>query len=518
MEAKKDYIYRHDPDHKKRPEGGGWEKTEKGWSKGTGEKGRADDEQKNHVPSSPHHLNFMQSLEEASKNVRGFVSRDIADCREASDTVKRKYGDHRTDYSKIDDMIVGFADMKKPRVAHQLSALIGYRYNLPPDFRMTGKPPVPKDINLLRSLDRYITREQKILKSAGIVNEDDTVTLFRNTDENQIDAVELGESTSYRGSNIESWTTRSDLNWRPGGRVTMKVMARIPLKYCIASCVGRERAFMKKQECEVMVCGTFVKEALYVGHGTIEMPGIEQAYLNEVEDNISRHLESQKKDAASKTSSRKAVFAAREILKIAKEILKDTSVTSYKNNAAQRPNHEEMTMSRKKKNEKPITERISPLYLKFYNQTHSAYKALELMDKYRKEHGIKLPPPPNPTVEEMLELDKEEAKRKWEACGIPWDEEEYYREYLTEEEYEERSRALGEIDERRCASWEKDQAAGMSWDEHWEKYKREHPEEKPYQLSEEGYAEWKKAVAAGVTWDDFWERYQKSHPWEKLGW
>ena len=34
--AGRDYIY--DPDHKKRPEGGGWEKTEKGWTKKKREK------------------------------------------------------------------------------------------------------------------------------------------------------------------------------------------------------------------------------------------------------------------------------------------------------------------------------------------------------------------------------------------------------------------------------------------------------------------------------------------------
>lgn len=36
--AVKDYEYVYDPDHKKRPSGGGWQKTEKGWQKGKQEK------------------------------------------------------------------------------------------------------------------------------------------------------------------------------------------------------------------------------------------------------------------------------------------------------------------------------------------------------------------------------------------------------------------------------------------------------------------------------------------------
>ena len=477
------YRYTHDPEHRKRPD---WaeNRTQKGWSRGRlKRKKRVEEKPKESEPAgqagqTPRPLEFIRSLDEASRNVRDFITRDIADYKKAVRLAEKRGGDRRASNPEIDEMIVGFADKKKPKVAHQLSALLGYRFNLPPDFRMKGKPIPRRDEWLLAELDEYSRFEQEILRNAGIVNADDTVTLFRNTDDEQIELVELGKNSPYRGSNIESWTTRPNLDWKPRGRITMKVTARVPLKYCIASCIGRDRPFMKKEECEVMVCGAFVKEVVYVGHGSIEIPLIERNYLDEVRENIRRRVEGQKRKTPERTAHAAALFAARWLLRAARELLEIPRISPVHLIYGQSPSQaEELNM--KKKNEKPITERISPLYLKFLKKTNNAFKAFELMKKYDEEHGIKPPPLKPMNVEGLLELDKEEAKRKWEAAGIPWDEEEYYREDPPEVEAAKEAE-LRRIGESRRAAWAKAKAAGIEWDVFWKQYKKEHPEEKKY--------------------------------------
>ena len=133
--------------------------------------------------------------------------------------------------------------------------------------------------------------EQEIIRATGIVDNDGMVTLFRNTDERQLEnsTTEFNHIGRYKGNNLESWTTKPNLNWNTNGRNTKKVMAKIPLHACIASCIGRELyPFESKEECEIMVCGAFIKKVTYVGTDKVEIPDVLDKYLEGIKENMER--------------------------------------------------------------------------------------------------------------------------------------------------------------------------------------------------------------------------------------
>ena len=69
--------YRYDPEHKHKPQGGGWQKTEKGWSKVKKEDGGGN------VPS-PAMTEKQKTLERLSQNEVWKVRRDVAKNTSAS--------------------------------------------------------------------------------------------------------------------------------------------------------------------------------------------------------------------------------------------------------------------------------------------------------------------------------------------------------------------------------------------------------------------------------------------------
>ena len=115
-----------------------------------------------------------------------------------------------------------------------------------------------------------------------MVDDDGYITLFRNTDENQFENQTIphfGQKGNYSGNNIESWTTNPDLEWEG-----TKVMAKVPITSCIASCIGRRtNPFMKTDECEIMVCGKEIPQVTAIGRGgKITVKKIRTSYLSKI--------------------------------------------------------------------------------------------------------------------------------------------------------------------------------------------------------------------------------------------
>ena len=325
-----DYEYVYDPEHKNRPRGQGWYLTEKGWARGR-------NQEQGHVPSrvihnpsvmkpTPGFLKIIGQIANTRQNVEAFVTSKITDGFIISKEVTSKFGNHRNNFRKIDDLIVGFADKQKPQVAHQLSTLMGYMFGLSPDFRNNGKPHLRYNEEILNQIKKYASREQEILRMTGLVNDDDTITLFRNTDEKQLPSLEhrLGKSETYLGNNFESWSTNPDLKFSPDGTVKIKVMVKVPLSACIATCIGRkERPFMFKDsnECEIMVCGAFIREVTCVGDSEKGINSkARNSYLTKIQSNMQRFSRQNEKKQASLSQRQKL---AREILEIAKNILNE---------------------------------------------------------------------------------------------------------------------------------------------------------------------------------------------------
>ena len=163
----------------------------------------------------------------------------------------------------------------------------------------------------------------------GLVNEDDTITLFRNTDNNQISSRYSNSEidTPYKGNNIESWTTNPGLTYYDSKEEKVKnktkIMAKVPLSACIASCVGREDRPFKYYdhcECEVMVCGAFIRNYMIVGdakHG-IKEKNILDDYLKKSQSNMKRFSAQHKNKKASVYSTS---FDNARINRIARKIV-----------------------------------------------------------------------------------------------------------------------------------------------------------------------------------------------------
>lgn len=43
-----------------------------------------------------------------------------------------------------------------------------------------------------------------------------------------------------------------------------------------------------RHECEIMVCGAFVEEVMYVGMGRVEVPALKRKYFSKVGENLKR--------------------------------------------------------------------------------------------------------------------------------------------------------------------------------------------------------------------------------------
>ena len=211
----------------------------------------------------------------------------------ASEQVIAELGDLRDVHQRFDNMIIKFADNKMAKFSSAISSIMGYVFALSPDFRNRGKKIMNYNDSLIRSVEEYIIFEQEVIRMTGLVNDDDTITLFRNTDARQFlsEDHEFGSRVKYKGNNFESWTTNPNLTLSIDDKHKMKICARVPLHACVASCIGRKkgREFMYKDdgECEIMVCGTFVESALIVGDMTgIKLPGFRENYLNECKNNM----------------------------------------------------------------------------------------------------------------------------------------------------------------------------------------------------------------------------------------
>ena len=228
------------------------------------------------------------------KDVENFATSGMTDFMEASKEVASQKGNHRSKHEKLDKLVIGFADRKMKRTGHQLSAMLAYLYHLSPDFRNEGQPFPNFTEEEKQSAREYIAGEQEIVRMTGLANKDNTITLFRNTDEKQLGKgnSKTGYRGNYRGNNLESWTTNPDLGIAIDGQPKSKVMANIPLYAVVASCIGREKGkdfeFKDKGECEIMVCGAFVKDVIVVG----DNKGIDAkkriSYLKGVKRNMQR--------------------------------------------------------------------------------------------------------------------------------------------------------------------------------------------------------------------------------------
>ena len=290
-----EYEYEHDPNHKKHIGEPGWHLTKRGESRGTDKKDGGPQKPTKVIPYRP--LIAVPSTElrhavlENSKNAREFVTSGFPDFQECVDEVVSRYGNHRMELNDVNNLIIDFADKKMKEAGHILSTYLAYRHNLSPDFRVDTNNIPRYDKRFAERLDKYIRREQEIISKTGLVNEDGTITLFRNTDEHQADfsSALLNDKIQYKGNNLESLTTNIDLNWNTNGRHTKKVMAKIPLYACIASCVGRnEKPFMTKKQCEIMVCGAFIPKVRYVGSDGVDIPEIYENYIENTKENMER--------------------------------------------------------------------------------------------------------------------------------------------------------------------------------------------------------------------------------------
>ncbi len=322
------YEYIHDPQHKNKPSGEGWYLTDNGWARGSNKDSGGEHEPskviKNEtrtIPSQEH----CKKIERSSKDINTFVASGMTNCFSAADEVISQNENHRSSCKDFDDLIYGFADANKAKVSPILSAMTGYIYHLSPDFRNEGKPIPDYNDDEIKKAKRYIAGEQEILRMTGLVNEDDTITLFRNTDDKQIRAKNTKSPTdiSYRGNNIESWSTNPSLKHSDDDKLKKKIMAKVPLSACIASCIGRRvKPFMfrNKGECEVMVCGAFVKKIFIVGDSKkgVKNKSVRDDYLKKSQSNMQRFSAQHKNKKASVYSTS---FDNARINRIARKIV-----------------------------------------------------------------------------------------------------------------------------------------------------------------------------------------------------
>ena len=289
------YEYHYDPEHKDRDghSGGGWYMTDHGWARGSDGGKHSPTTAIRNEPKVKPTAKLKNAVMRHSKNIEEFVSSRITDFSLASSTVRKQLSNHRRECEFFDSWIVGFADKKKTQVAHLLSAMTAYLYHLSPDFRNEGKEIPNFSQEEKEAAKEYIAGEQEIVRMTGLVNEDDTITLFRNTDGNQLEGLRpSGKRSSYKGNNLESWSTNPNLDLSLDGRPKTKIMAKVPLHAIIASCIGRERGrgfqFKDKGECEIMACGAFIEEVMVVGGSHGINAQTRMRYLQEAKANMQR--------------------------------------------------------------------------------------------------------------------------------------------------------------------------------------------------------------------------------------
>ena len=321
------YEYINDPKHEKRPIGIGWYITPNGWARGSNAKHKPTKVIKN-IPKAKPTTKHCEMLLDISENIAVFISKDITNFKSAVNVVADKVENARNKYRNFDNMIVGFADQKKSKVAPKLSAMMAYIFALSPDFRNKGNPIMDYCKKTINEAKEYIAFEQEIIRMTGLLNDDDTITLFRNTDEKQFENSQLcgGDVVNYKGNNFESWTTNPDLTLSIDRKRKIKICAKVPINACLASCIGREkgREFMYKDsgECEIMVCGAFIKEAMIIGDNTgIKIDGARDIYFQEYKSNMKKFANKHKKRDGNITGG---VLTTR-LAKIAQNILSDLS-------------------------------------------------------------------------------------------------------------------------------------------------------------------------------------------------
>jgi len=105
-----DYDYKYDPDHKNKPQGGGWEQTEKGWSKGDYEKDIQKPEHEGKYVF-PHNAvfsfgsNLNVNFHGTTKDARSFPTRFKNALKRFSEK-KNEYKKFQNKYSELLDIVV----------------------------------------------------------------------------------------------------------------------------------------------------------------------------------------------------------------------------------------------------------------------------------------------------------------------------------------------------------------------------------------------------------------------------
>ena len=340
----------------------------------------------------------------ASSNFKYFFNRGMAKLEEASLEVDAIAGDQREKNRDLNHLFLCYADHKMLRAVPVLATHIARFYgldNLDSDFRTTGVKDLPNSPpELLNQLGDLISYEQAVIRAAGLVNPDGTVTLFRNCGKEQVDAL-TQTGRGYQGSNVESWTIRPDMNW--GGT---KITANIPLKYCIASCIGRKgHPFKHPGQSEITVCGTFVKKVQTITAENLKTTK-ETAICN-LRKNIQRRLStaSTRNRKAARISKFQLNHIKNALFSLANDVLKGKNlrddvyygqcsiIGQYGKEAGERRS----IMAGNKKEAIRIGD--NPL-LYFMRKTHSLWKAIKLTEKWEMDHGIELGPAINANTPE----------------------------------------------------------------------------------------------------------------------
>lgn len=310
------YEYKSRKQYAQEPKGEGWYLTQHGWARGSNAQNGG-----THIPTkiikNPQDvvpsLQHCYKIDRSSRDINAFVASGITNCFSASNIVIEQKGNHRDKYRKFDDMIVGFADAEKTKYAADLSAIMAMIFHLSLDFRCKNKSISNFDEDFIESVKKYIANEQEIIRMTGLLNDDDTITLFRNTDATQLYGnSQIGLFSKYKGNNFESWSTNPGLKFADSNTPKVKVMSKVPLHACIASCIGRKkRSFMFKDkgECEIMVCGAFVQNITIVGDlSGIRIENFRGEYLSKCQSNMKEFSNQLNQDNDKITSS---VLAAR---------------------------------------------------------------------------------------------------------------------------------------------------------------------------------------------------------------
>ena len=201
----------------------------------------------------------------------------------AIEIANEKYGDvfHTCPHSEY--LIERFAENGyKKGSSKRLTQIVCHAFNVEPDKYRANKL-LPMASSTIHEFKKYVAHQQEVLRNSPYAVEGDCIILFRNTD-NQISRNE--NKITYKGSNIESWTTNPDFDWKG-----TKIMAKVPISICIASHIGRNNtghAFRFQEQCEVMVCGSLVQNVQIVGKDGFCNDEIRKQYENIIKNNIGK--------------------------------------------------------------------------------------------------------------------------------------------------------------------------------------------------------------------------------------